>query len=630
MTSLERFSWGPDDVIVLDDVALDETFESKHPRGDGGKFTGTISGSGAAKHASSVRAAIESTSHANLVGGVTINDSGVPRTHAPNVGNVAHQSDRITIDPRGVGRGELAAAVRHEVGHVVWNKALTDAQRQDWVNAGRQITLSAAHSKNPREWYIKQVAESSASPGQRSGNYEKDRLAGETRKAGEYFAEMYAWYHGSDADKAFLRSSYPRRYAAIDALVGSRKQRELALDEEFEAKHPRGEHGKFERTGDKPDEASRKDAEEKFHEYKRQWAKINNELLDDVATPFAPEVQAKMDELKGLVKQMYGLDADPGGLEGIGLPGGPRDMVVIGAGPGGLAAGVMGGTEGLDTLVIEANPAPGGQAKFSSRIENYPGFPIGATGEMIAKNMYDQAERVGAETKLGVSVTGLTYDPETGMKTLTLSNGETVESRAVIIAGGVQFRSMTFPGSESDRVIVGDGKALTKAAAGGTAVVIGGSNGAAQAALGAAKAAKDVYILSRSPIDKDMSDYQVEALRDNPKVHIIERDEIAAFDAGKGEVTLKSGRTIPATAVGEFVGGAPNTSWLPKELQRDARGAIMTNDSLETNMPGVFAVGDVRHNAIGRIGVAVGDGQYAVKNVWGYFKRVKEAQTPGH
>ena len=122
--------------------------------------------------------------------------------------------------------------------------------------------------------------------------------------------------------------------------------------------------------------------------------------------------RAAIDKLESIVHEMHGLRADPGGPAGIGLPGGPRDVIIVGAGPGGLAASINGAAEGLDTLVVEANVVAGGQAKFSSRIENFPGFPIGVTGERLTQNMYEQAQRLGAEAKLGIRVTGMTYDAE--------------------------------------------------------------------------------------------------------------------------------------------------------------------------------------------------------------------------
>jgi thioredoxin reductase (NADPH) len=179
-------------------------------------------------------------------------------------------------------------------------------------------------------------------------------------------------------------------------------------------------------------------------------------------------------------------------------------------------------------LVVEAGAVAGGQAKFSSRIENFPGFPIGVTGEHLTQDMFEQAQRLGAEAKLGTRVTAMTYDPKTGLKHLTLSNGDKIDSRTVIIAGGLEFRPLPpFPGSQGPGIIIGDGKELARVGAGGNVCVIGGSNGAAQAALGCAQNCKQVYLLARSPIKDSMSAYQIDALKNNPKITVIENDSIA-------------------------------------------------------------------------------------------------------
>jgi phage-related protein (TIGR01555 family) len=356
---------------------------------------------------------------------------------------------------------------------------------------------------------------------------------------------------------------------------------------------------------------------EKFKDLKGQWAKVNNELLEHLDRPDGPEAKAKLTELQAICKQIQGLHADPGGPEGIGKPGGPLDVLVVGAGPGGLTAGINGAAEGLDTMVVEANVTPGGQAKFSSRIENFPGFPIGVTGERLTQNMFEQATRLGAQTKLGVRVTGMTYDQDTGLKHVTLSNGEKLDSRTVIMAGGLEFKHMDFPGSDGPGVIVGDGKELARVGAGGRICVIGGSNGAAQAALGAASKCEHVYLLTRSPIVNSMSDYQVVALHNNPKITVIESDSIAKLwrDEHNNPKTVETvgGKSLPVKAVGEFVGSMPDVKWVPSEIQLAKGGKVHTNSEFETGLPGVYAVGDMREGGAGRVGVAVGEGQMALR-----------------
>lgn len=404
---------------------------------------------------------------------------------------------------------------------------------------------------------------------------------------------------------------------------------------EFDPNQPRDEAGKWTATGGSSggkagDGGSGSDYNPadvpKFHALKRQWAHLNNQLLNDIEDPNGEEARDLSNQMKSLVKQMAKLHADRGSWEDIGLPGGHKDVVIVGAGPGGLASAVMAGTDGLDTLVLEKQEKIGGQAKFSSRIENYPGFPIGTSGQQLSTRMNEQAERLGAEIRTGTAVTGLTHDEKTGIKTLTLSDGSKVTARTVILAGGLEFRKMKFPGSTLDSVTYGDGETLMNIGAGKPVVVIGGSNGAAQAALGAARKADHVYLLSRSPVAKGMSDYQVEALKDHPRVTVMENEEIASYD---GDVCVtKSGKRIRCNGVGVFVGSNSDTNWLPKEVALHPESKkIVVDGNLETGVPGVYAIGDIKHGSIGRIGAAVGDGQIAAHSIWDYFGKMKAKEA---
>lgn len=448
-----------------------------------------------------------------------------------------------------------------------------------------------------------------------SDEYEENMPPNPSCKGGDQCRCTYIYVLDSDAVEA-ADKAIARRFADWN-----------------EDEHPRGEHGKFapgqghefERKDKPSDEKLQHDSKE-FDRLKTEWARTNNDLLMHLDHPESDEAKADNEKLKGIVKDMYKLDADPGGVEGIGKPGGARDLVVVGAGPGGMAAAIMGGTDGLDTLLIEANAEPGGQARYSSRIENYPGFPVGVSGAQLASNMYDQTQRVGADTRLGVRVEGMTYDEQTGLKTLSLSNGEKIDARSVVIAGGLEFRKLDFPGNDANNIFYGDSQKLMEMGAGKPVVVIGGSNGAAQAALGAARTASDVYVISRSNIDKEMSDYQVQALKSNDKIHIIERDEIASVEKDSNNtptaVDTKGGKSVPCAAVGIFAGSAPNMAWMPDSVAR-ADGKITVNGDMETSMPGVFAAGDLSHGGIGRVGAAVGAGQIAERGVFQYFNRVK-------
>lgn len=370
---------------------------------------------------------------------------------------------------------------------------------------------------------------------------------------------------------------------------------------------------------------------EKFKKLKADWARINSDLLDHIDSPDGPEARGLVKQLEAVVQSMQTLRADPGTPAGIGLPGGPRDVTIIGAGPGGLTASINGAAEGLDTLVVEANAVVGGQAKFSSRIENFPGFPVGVTGERLTQQMYGQAQRLGASVKLGVRVTGMVADEATGMKHLTMSDGTTIDSRTVILAGGVEFRRMDFPGSEGSGVFVGDGKALAAAGKGGDVLVIGGSNGAAQAALGCAQTAKHVYLMARRSITESMSDYQVVAVRNKSNITVIEGDSVSKLnrdDQGRPvSVETARGNTIKVDCVGGFLGSLPDTKWLPDQLIRSKDGKIVADKDFKTSIPGVYVIGDMRAGAIGRVGVAVGEGQFSLREANVFLDDMRKTAT---
>lgn len=369
---------------------------------------------------------------------------------------------------------------------------------------------------------------------------------------------------------------------------------------------------------------------EKFHALTDEWAKVNDESIKYQDKADSPEALAAVSKMEAIVKQIHGLHADPGGPGGIGLPGGPRDVLIIGGGPGGLTAGIHGAAEGLDTLVVESNVVAGGQAKFSSRIENFPGFPLGVTGEKLFQSMATQAERLGAETKLGVRATEMTVD-EDGLKHVTLSNGEVIDARTVIIAGGAEFRKLPFKGADGPGVEYESPKKLASLGRGGTVCVIGGSNGAAQAALGCAAAGCKVILLTRSAIAKGMSSYVVATVRNNPSIEVVQ-GEIAELvrdaNGNPQEVHTKDGQTFPSKGVGIFAGNVPETRWVPAEVKRGEgrnNNKLHTNEDLMTSIPGVFAVGDMRDRGAGRIIAAAGEGAIALRQALGVLGEQKEA-----
>jgi thioredoxin reductase (NADPH) len=312
------------------------------------------------------------------------------------------------------------------------------------------------------------------------------------------------------------------------------------------------------------------------------------------------------------------------------------DLVIVGAGPAGMAAAVYGASEGLKTLLIERE-APGGQAGTTSRIENYLGFPSGLTGSDLARRALIQARRLGAEILSSQEATTLRRsDP---YRTLVLTDGSELSCQAVVIATGVAYRQLEVSGAaELAGRGVYYGAATTEAILYRDAVVgvIGGGNSAGQAAVHLARYAQRVHLMVRNEgIGATMSAYLVDqiAALENVEVHALcetlafaggDHLERATFKTPDGPLELE------VAAVFVFIGQQPRTSWLENAIARDDRGFILTGTDiaadhgwnldrdpylLEASMPGVFAAGDVRHRSIKRIASAVGEGSMAVQFV---------------
>ncbi len=323
------------------------------------------------------------------------------------------------------------------------------------------------------------------------------------------------------------------------------------------------------------------------------------------------------------------------------------DLIVIGAGPAGLAAAVYGASEGLSTLVLERETF-GGQAGTSSRIRNYLGFSRGISGSELALQAYQQAWLFGATFRLAHEATGLRRDEREEL-VVTLSDGTEVAGRAVIIATGVSYRRLGIPNLEAlNGVGVFYGSAVTEAQVvkGREVYVVGGGNSAGQAATYLSNYASRVTLLVRGDsLAASMSDYLIRELEAAGNIDI--RYNIQVIDGG-GEGRLErlvlkdslSGltETVPAAALFVLIGARPHTDWLPQEIERDEWGFILTGQDLlhdgrspqgwhlehpplllETSMPGVFAIGDVRHRSIKRVASAVGEGSVAIKLVHEYL-----------
>jgi thioredoxin reductase (NADPH) len=319
------------------------------------------------------------------------------------------------------------------------------------------------------------------------------------------------------------------------------------------------------------------------------------------------------------------------------------DLVIVGGGPAGLAAAVYGASEGLRTLLVERE-APGGQAGTTSRIENYLGFPAGLSGADLARRAVAQATRLGAELLTARDARAIRLEDR--YRLITLDDGSEVACEALIVATGVQYRRLAVEGIDPlVGVGVFYGAAITEALAckGQHVAVVGGGNSAGQSALYLAQFAADVTLLVRGgSLEAGMSAYLVERLRATPNVTIRLNASVAAV---RGADSLEAivledsaaGRReeLPMQALFLFIGALPRTEWLAGLLERDPAGFLVTGPALkrasdgrvagwplarepfllETNVPGIFAAGDVRSRSVKRIASGVGEGAMAVQFV---------------
>jgi thioredoxin reductase (NADPH) len=317
------------------------------------------------------------------------------------------------------------------------------------------------------------------------------------------------------------------------------------------------------------------------------------------------------------------------------------DVVVVGAGPAGLAAGVYGASEGLRTLVVEAS-APGGQAGSSSKIENYLGFPEGLSGEELAKRAYLQANRLGAEF---LTQRVKCIRSENQYRIIEMADGQEVTCHVCLIATGVDYCKLDVPGADKlSGAGVYYGAALTEAMSCKEEVVyiVGGANSAGQAAMHFSRYADKVHMLVRGgSLESSMSKYLIDQIEATPNITVETGTEIISMS---GEthlecLSLKTPRGTearPAGSVFIFIGAAPKTDWLPKEVSVDNKGFILAGPDLkttspkswtldrdpyllETSVPGIFVAGDVRYNSVKRCASAVGEGSIAIQFVHKYL-----------
>jgi thioredoxin reductase (NADPH) len=337
--------------------------------------------------------------------------------------------------------------------------------------------------------------------------------------------------------------------------------------------------------------------------------------------------------------------------EAIGIrtsPGaGLYDVAVIGAGPAGLAAAVYGASEGLSTVVLEPE-AIGGQAGTSSHIRNYLGFPTGVSGDDLAVRAYTQAWNFGAEYVYGHPAIGLRAQGRE--RVVTIAGGDEVRSRAVIIATGVSYRRLGIPSLDALTgvgVFYGAATSEAKAMKDREVFVVGGANSAGQAAVHLARYAARVTMLVRGQsLTDSMSEYLIKEITGTPNIAVRHGAVVTGGD-GTGwleSLTIQdqvSGvtETVPAAALFVLIGAEPHTQWLPDDIKRDRWGYVVTGTDLmagghppeswplqrpplflESSLPGVFAVGDVRCGSVKRVASAVGDGSVAIRLIHDYLR----------
>ena len=325
------------------------------------------------------------------------------------------------------------------------------------------------------------------------------------------------------------------------------------------------------------------------------------------------------------------------------------DLAIVGGGPAGLAAAVYGASEGLHTVMIERE-APGGQAGMSSRIENYLGFPTGLSGGDLARRAVVQAQRFGVEILSPQEAVAVRT--EGSYRIIKLADGSEISCHALMVATGVQWRRLEAPGMDRLQgagVYYGGGSTEALSCKNETVYVVGGANSAGQAAMNFARYAKRVVVLVRSDsLSRSMSQYLIDQIEQTPNIHLWTHASVAEVhgDQHLEEISVLCSDTnkverVPANAMFIFIGALPRTDWLANLVERDDYGFILTGPDLlwngarpkgwtldrdpfllETNIPGLFAVGDVRHGSVKRVASGVGEGSVAVQFIHQYLSKV--------
>ena len=326
------------------------------------------------------------------------------------------------------------------------------------------------------------------------------------------------------------------------------------------------------------------------------------------------------------------------------------DLMIVGGGPAGLAAAVYGASEGLRTVIIERE-APGGQAGLSSRIENYLGFPSGLSGNDLARRAVAQARRFGVEILAPQEAVGIRS--EGPYRFLKLADGTEISCNVLLLAMGVQWRNLDVPGIERLQgagVYYGGGTSEAMACRGETVYIIGGANSAGQAAMHFSKFAEKVIMLVRgASLASTMSHYLIEQIEKTPNIQVWTKTVVTEVfgESRLTDITIQRIATgekekLPASSLFIFIGAQPRTEWLGDLVERDERGFILSGPDLlrngkrprswtldrdpgllETNVPGIFVVGDVRHGSVKRVASGVGEGAVVVQFMHQYLAKVQ-------
>ena len=326
------------------------------------------------------------------------------------------------------------------------------------------------------------------------------------------------------------------------------------------------------------------------------------------------------------------------------------DLAIVGGGPAGLAAAVYGASEGLRTVMVERE-APGGQAGLSSRIENYLGFPSGLSGGDLARRAVAQARRFDVEILSPQEANGIRVDGP--YRYLKLADGSEISCHALLLAMGVQWRTLEVPGInrlQGAGVYYGGGASEAIACRGETVYIIGGANSAGQAAMHFSKFAEKVVMLVRGgSLATTMSHYLIEQIAKTANIEVWTNSSVTEVhgEARLSAITVQCTTTmeaskLPASSLFIFIGAQPRTQWLGDLIERDERGFILSGPDLlrdgkrppgwtldrdpgllETNVPGIFVVGDVRHGSVKRVASGVGEGAVVVQFMHQYVAKVQ-------